>query len=69
MNLEPVPIIEVEGKKTGSNRNLFNGGLFDLDVISHQDESLVCLRFLSTTIAVEVKRLQAAIQSATKWPF
>jgi len=61
MTVVPLPILEVEGKKP--ERRWLNERFTDLQVISHYNENLISLRLLNTTVTVDARKLQAAIQN------
>jgi hypothetical protein len=66
MTIISVPIKEVDG--VPSNKDFFANGL-GFQVCSHEDKTLVTLRFLRQTITVEASALQAAIRdcSPSQW--
>jgi hypothetical protein len=67
MTVVSIPIREVDG--VPFSKTFLVEHTSNLQICSHQDQALVTLHFLSQTITVEARSLQAAIQdcSQSKW--
>jgi hypothetical protein len=64
MTIISIPVREVDG--VPSSKTLLAEHNSALQVISHKDQTLVTLRFLSRIVTVEASALQAAIQNTVK---